>query len=279
MKPKYISISLSFFLLLTSQLFSQIELIHNGDFENNTFSGNLTLCTTGTLSDWTVITNSIDGIHDSWSSNNNWPDGSGWFIDLVGSCSNISSPSIIKSNSFDLDAKSNYALAFQYGSELALVNAKVSLKTSLGNTLETWVITSQSVNDWFNFNENYFSQDNQLGCYLEFEGELPSFQTGGMGIDNISLVQGNSQVSITENEIDPELLLYPNPGSGTFFVDLGNYTGNVEFSITDLYGREIQSPVHNYNQLFKFEITEPAGIYLLMIKFGDQHVAMRIQKY
>ncbi|UTW63564.1 T9SS type A sorting domain-containing protein [bacterium SCSIO 12741] len=274
-----LTFSCVFFLALFSiNSYSQIQLVSNGDFENNTFTGNLKLCTNSGLSDWTVTSHEIDGINDSWSANNNWPDGTGWYVDLVGSCSGNSSLGVLKSNSFDLKAHHSIKLSFQYGSELAQVDAKVSIKTAAGNTLRSWTVQSPSINTWFTFEDSLIVSESEPGCYLEFEGTMPSFQTGGVAIDNVSLLSESLETSVTEYEFGQKIRLFPNPSQAKFTIDLGETTSNVHLIITDIAGKQVSEARFKSVEQIHGSVMEPAGIYFITIKTDNNIATMRFIK-
>ena len=85
-------------------------------------------------------------------------------------------------------------------------------------------------------------------------------------------------VGIIENNFWKELLLYPNPTSGDFSIDLGGKYQTVTITITNLVGKIIQSNTYNESQLLQLKIEEPAGVYLLKIESVNKKAVIRLIK-
>jgi len=77
-------------------------------------------------------------------------------------------------------------------------------------------------------------------------------------------------VGITENSFGSEIIVYPNPTNGDFSIDLGENYHDITITLTDLVGKIIRTNTFNKGQLLNLKIEEPAGIYLLNIKSGEQ---------
>jgi hypothetical protein len=85
-------------------------------------------------------------------------------------------------------------------------------------------------------------------------------------------------VGFIENEFGNEILLFPNPTSGDFSIDLGSSYQTVKITITDINGKVIQTETFNGRQLVNLGITGPAGVYLLLIESGDLSTAQEGKK-
>ena len=85
-------------------------------------------------------------------------------------------------------------------------------------------------------------------------------------------------VGIIENDFRDKLLLYPNPTSGNFSIDLGSMHESVSISIIDITGRLVHSKTFKNSQLLNLKLAEPTGVYILIIESGDQNSVIRLIK-
>ena len=72
--------------------------------------------------------------------------------------------------------------------------------------------------------------------------------------------------------------LFPNPGDGTFTLDLGEAQQRGKVTLTDLRGRLLQTIEYQDRKVLTIHLAEPAGMYVLMIESGDQRTAFRLVK-
>lgn len=79
-----------------------------------------------------------------------------------------------------------------------------------------------------------------------------------------------TSLGIIENGFGKDLLLYPNPTSGNFSIDLGGILENITINITDLSGRLIQTKTYYHRQLINLILDESAGVYILSIESTDK---------
>jgi hypothetical protein len=85
-----------------------------------------------------------------------------------------------------------------------------------------------------------------------------------------------------EEEMNNYISLYPNPNNGTFFVDVITQSSSVEFNLVDLTGKVIYSEIINSGNITRKQLdlqSQPAGIYLLVIKLDNMSKTLRISKY
>jgi hypothetical protein len=85
-------------------------------------------------------------------------------------------------------------------------------------------------------------------------------------------------VGIVENSFGNSLLVYPNPTSGNFSIDLGSVYESSVISITDISGKLIDSKTISQSQVLNLDIREPAGIYIISIQSGDRKAIIRLIK-
>jgi len=83
---------------------------------------------------------------------------------------------------------------------------------------------------------------------------------------------------IIENSFGKGFLVYPNPTSGNFIIDLGLNYEAISVRITDINGKEVQSNTYNNSELLSLEIKEPVGVYLLIIESGENKAVFRLVK-
>ncbi len=98
------------------------------------------------------------------------------------------------------------------------------------------------------------------------------------GCSDTSICYTINSVGVIENDFGNQLLLYPNPTNGHISIDLGENLNIVTVTLTDLNGKLILSNTYNNSQLLNFKIEEPAGIYLLIIKSGNEKSVIRLVK-
>ena len=87
-----------------------------------------------------------------------------------------------------------------------------------------------------------------------------------------------NSVGIFENDFGNHLLIYPNPTSGHFSIDLGDTYKNVEIVITDIHGKRIESKNTIQSQILSLSIDESTGIYFVSVTAGDKRAFIRLVK-
>lgn len=87
-----------------------------------------------------------------------------------------------------------------------------------------------------------------------------------------------STVGIIENDFGNELLLYPNPTSGDFSIDMGGVYQTIKINIADLNGKVIQSKTYYKSQILNLKLDGPAGMYVLMIISENKEAVIRLIK-
>jgi hypothetical protein len=85
-------------------------------------------------------------------------------------------------------------------------------------------------------------------------------------------------VDILSNDFGSNLVLFPNPTDGAFFVDMGEIYNEVTLRLYDLQGRLIRSKVFANNQKLQMQIDVPAAVYLLKIDAEDKQAVIRLVK-
>ena len=85
-------------------------------------------------------------------------------------------------------------------------------------------------------------------------------------------------VGILENNFGNALIIYPNPTSGNFSIDLGTIYESSDVSIMDINGKLIYSKIINQSKILNLSIEEPVGVYLISIKAADKKAVIRLVK-
>lgn len=74
-------------------------------------------------------------------------------------------------------------------------------------------------------------------------------------------------------------IVYPNPTSGSFYLNLGSNTKIPELIITDSFGKQAKSIVYNQGNILIIEINGSAGVYLLKLKTENKFTVFKLIKY
>lgn len=75
-----------------------------------------------------------------------------------------------------------------------------------------------------------------------------------------------SPVSISQNEVSNSISIYPNPTKGIFNIDLGDYDGSINYTVTTIDGRLVKSARNVINNNITIDLTnESRGMYLIKI--------------
>lgn len=85
-----------------------------------------------------------------------------------------------------------------------------------------------------------------------------------------------SNVGLVKNRFENELLVYPNPTDGNFFIELGASYDQVVLTITDLSGRIIRSKTYSQVDKLNLNLEEPSGVYLLTIESTESRAVIRL---
>jgi hypothetical protein len=167
------------------------------------------------------------------------------------------------------------------------------------DSLVTLVLTINSVSDITTSTSGITITANNAGAtyqWLECDNNYAVIN-GETGQSFTALVNGNyaveltengcvdtstcvaiTSVSIIENSFGNELLIYPNPTSGNFSIDLGSIFENSVISITDISGKLVESKTITQSQVLNLSINEPEGVYILSVKAGDKKAVIRLVK-
>lgn len=106
-----------------------------------------------------------------------------------------------------------------------------------------------------------------------------AYGNDGVGVDvgHVRIYEFSNPNQLNQN-LEDGVVIYPNPSTGNFYVDLGASQAAVSIIITDLYGKLIQSKQFEDCANLNINIDEAAGIYLLSIITEDKNVVFRLIK-
>ena len=82
-------------------------------------------------------------------------------------------------------------------------------------------------------------------------------------------------VGLSENDY-AATSLYPNPNNGIFTIDLGKNYENTELKVLDISGHLVHSLFLESTNKLKINLNEPAGIYFIELKYGDQEARFKL---
>ena len=85
-------------------------------------------------------------------------------------------------------------------------------------------------------------------------------------------------LGMTINSFGSELVIFPNPTSGHFSIDLGAPYKTTKITLTNMTGKIIQTSLFTESRLININLEEPAGIYLMIIESENQKAVIRVAK-
>jgi hypothetical protein len=75
---------------------------------------------------------------------------------------------------------------------------------------------------------------------------------------------------IADNNFENQLKLFPNPGQGEFFVDLGERYATIKVEITDLNGRVVYVNTAQNEQIIPIHFSGASGLYFVSVRANEQ---------
>ena len=89
----------------------------------------------------------------------------------------------------------------------------------------------------------------------------------------------NTESTTSVSEYSSTIIkMFPNPTDGNFTIDLGENHQTVKITVRDLGGKLIQSGRYKNCQLLNLKLEAAAGIYLLIIEYGNEKAVIRLVK-
>jgi FG-GAP repeat/Secretion system C-terminal sorting domain len=165
---------------------------------------------------------------------------------------------------------------------LVTLNLTITGVTNLSTTISGETITannSSATYRWLDCNNNYAVINGQTGASFTptVNGNYAVELTQNGCIDTSACV-AILTLGIIENSFGNNLIVYPNPTSGNFTIDLGNTFGKTEIQITDILGKVIESKTVNSTKTLDLFIQEPAGTYIVTVRTDNKKAVIRILK-
>lgn len=72
-----------------------------------------------------------------------------------------------------------------------------------------------------------------------------------------------------QDEDNAGISIFPNPNTGTFWLNTGAWNGEMDIRILDLTGKILASFKQTGNSVLELNIEQPAGMYLVSVNLGD----------
>lgn len=117
-------------------------------------------------------------------------------------------------------------------------------------------------------------------------GENNPFLTGRNGnyavvvtkdgcIDTSACFDGWTFSELIRNSFKENIVIYPNPNNGLFFIDLGNEYKNTVITITRLDGSILEKKTFDHERKINFNLNSP-GIYLINISAEEREATFKV---
>ncbi len=165
----------------------------------------------------------------------------------------------------------------------SIVTLNLTINTVDNSVTQSGVSLSSDVSgaayQWLDCNSNYsiISGETNQSYVASVNGNY-AVQINQNGCVDTSACNSIASVGFLENSFGNELLLYPNPTNGNFSIDLGSNFKSTTLSITDVKGKLIQSETFFESQILNVSLSEPNGIYLLIIESKNKKAKIRLIK-
>jgi uncharacterized protein (DUF2141 family) len=85
-------------------------------------------------------------------------------------------------------------------------------------------------------------------------------------------------IGITENGFGSALNVYPNPSTGSFFIDLGATYTDVSVVVTDVTGRVVSAQLVNSANIIPVNIESAAGAYMIHVTTPGNSAVIKVVK-
>jgi hypothetical protein len=83
---------------------------------------------------------------------------------------------------------------------------------------------------------------------------------------------------IVENSFGDALIVYPNPTTGNFSIDLGATYEHSQIVITDILGKTLDSKKFTQSQVLNYSLEQPSGVYFVSIHSKNKIAVIRMIK-
>ncbi|NQY10704.1 MAG: SBBP repeat-containing protein [Flavobacteriales bacterium] len=108
----------------------------------------------------------------------------------------------------------------------------------------------------------------------EFENSFPIYVFGHVSMIRIDLLE---PTSVDDKSIESDnFIVYPNPTSGSFNIDLGKTQDEIRIIITDVLGRKIVESTYNQVQLVEINSELESGLYTITVVKNNSIATMKL---
>jgi hypothetical protein len=132
---------------------------------------------------------------------------------------------------------------------------------------------------WLDCNDDYSiiaDETSQIFTATE-NGSYAVRVTNGECVDTSDCVD-ITNVGLFANRLNDEIVIYPNPTSGLFTVQMQEKCPYLKLEVTDITGRVVISDFYNNAQIIDVELKEPAGIYFIRFDTATETTTLKLLK-
>lgn len=152
-----------------------------------------------------------------------------------------------------------------------LTTTTAGLAVSANNTNATY--------KWLDCDNNYAIIDGEIGqTFTATANGNYAVELTENGCVDTSTCVAITTIGILENSLGNDLLIYPNPTSGNFSIDLGAIYQNAQILITDISGKLIHSKNIVQSKVINLSLEAPAGVYIVSIHADNKKAVIRLVK-
>ena len=156
------------------------------------------------------------------------------------------------------------------------INSVSDISTSL-NEITIMATNSNTTYQWLDCDNNNAEIVGETGqTFTAIANGNYAVELTENGCVDTSVCVAITTVGITENSFGSEFIIYPNPTSGKFSIDLGDYYENTQILIADIFGKIIRSQI--ITKTLNLSIEDPAGVYIVSIQAANKIAIIRLVK-
>lgn len=171
----------------------------------------------------------------------------------------------------------NYSQSYQYNyvnprlQYLASANTTIKvmpLYSSEPSFMKTWVNTNSFFLPYTNFASSLTAETGSWKTYIQPEG-IQWFAYSFLPKKNLT-------TGITENSIESNIILYPNPSSSFFTIEVPNFDDNTSISIKNILGEELFfTKLYQYQQNIDISYFK-TGVYFVKVYLDNKSFTKKL---